>query len=109
MATCDRLVESEWVRHPHQVLHGDGFVDLGVDQERGRYVFDRPQDTYFQVPVHPESRLYLWWLFRKKCASSWHSVLVFLQLPRSLPVFSLWFCSGIIGGKFGFFVIWTTG
>ena len=43
VVTCDRLVESEWVHHPHQVLHGDSLIGLGVDQEGGHHVLDRPQ------------------------------------------------------------------
>ena len=34
VTSCDRLVESECVRRPHQILQGDGVVGLGVDQER---------------------------------------------------------------------------
>ena len=43
MASRDQLVEYEWVRHSHQVHHGDSVVSPGVDQERRCHVLDRPQ------------------------------------------------------------------
>ena len=44
---CDQLVESERVRHPHQVHHQDGFVSLGANQEEERYVLDQPHGCVF--------------------------------------------------------------
>ena len=50
MASCDRLVEFEQVCHAHQVPDGDSCISLGVDQERGRDVLDRPQGRIFPGP-----------------------------------------------------------
>ena len=47
VATCDWLVESEQVCRPHHILLGDSLVGLGVNQERGHYVHDRPQGCVF--------------------------------------------------------------
>ena len=55
VASCDRLVMSEWVRHPYQVLYGDGVVSAGVDQE-GRLDL---KDTYLKILIHTDSQPYV--------------------------------------------------
>ena len=40
VASCDRLIESEWICPPYEVVNGNNCIGLGVDQERGRDVLD---------------------------------------------------------------------
>ena len=40
MASHDQLIDSERVRHSHQVQHGDGLIGFGVDQERRLHFLD---------------------------------------------------------------------
>ena len=49
LVICDQLVESERIRHPHKVLHGDGLFGLGVNQEGGCHVLDQPQRCVLSV------------------------------------------------------------
>ena len=49
--------ESVRVHHPHEVLHGDSIVGLGVD-----LVLDQPQGHVFSDSCPSESHLYLWFV-----------------------------------------------
>ena len=59
VASHDRLVESEWVLHSHQILHGDSIISPGVDQEGDIMFSINLKDAYFQIPIHLDSQPYL--------------------------------------------------
>ena len=67
------------------------------------------KDTCFQIPVHPDSWLYIRITLNGRLSSWRHCVLPFQQLPRSSPDCSSWYQSGLTGGSFDCFATWAIG
>ena len=96
LASHHRLVSSKQVCDGDKVQDGNSSVCSGFHSSRGLDVFHRLEESYLQIPMHPESRKYLRFVtskgvfqFRVLCFGLTTDPQVFTRAPVSVILHSL--------------------